>query len=213
LAGVRKLALVPALVVALLAAALVGPASASAATCPSFRVLHDDRIGSAIFPAGSYAVEPAAGSGLTCADASRLFTRFLEDWDGVLPRPWRVVARQRGRADFRRGAALGFTVSRTGGGGGGRSNELGLLCPNTFTVNASTRVGPLFFARGGYLLYLPPRSGITCRRASVLFTRFLGAPGNRLPAPWRVRVQTATFFKPANPVRSAFRVEPVGGAG
>jgi len=210
---VRKLALVPALIVALIAAALVGPASASAAACPSFRVLHDDRIGPAVLPAGNYAVEPAAGSGLTCADASRLFTRFLEDWDGVLPRPWRVVARARGRADFRRGAALGFTASRTGGGGGGRNNQLGLLCPNTFTVNAGTRVGPLFFARGGYLLYLPPRSGITCRRASVLFTRFLGAPGGRLPAPWRVRVQTATFFKPANPTRSAFRVEPVGGSG
>jgi hypothetical protein len=211
---VRKLTLVPALVVvALIAAALVGPASASAAGCPSFRVLHDDRIGPAVFPAGNYAVEPAAGSGLTCADASRLFTRFLEDWDGVLPRPWRVVARGRGRADFRRGNALGFTVARTGGSGGGRNNSLGLLCPNTFTVNAGTRVGPLFFARGGYLLYIPPRSGIACRRASVLFTRFLAAPGGRLPAPWRVRAQIATFFKPAHPQRSAFRVEPVNGSG
>ena len=198
---------------ALAAFALIMPASAGAATCPNFRVLHDDRIGPALFPAGNYAVEPAAGSGLTCADASRLYTRFLEDWDGVLPRPWRVLARGRGEADFRRGAALGFTVSRTGGEGGGRNNALGLLCPNTFTVNAGAQVGPLFFARGGYLLYLPPRSGIACRRASVLFTRFLGAPGSRLPAPWRVRVQTATFFKPANSTRSAFRVEPVGGAG
>ena len=204
----------PALVAAaLIVATLVGPASASAAGCPNFRVLHDDRIGPAVLPAGNYAVEPAAGSGLTCADASRLFTRFLEDWDGVLPRPWRVIARGTGKADFRRGTALGFTVSRTGGGGGGRNNNLGLLCPNTFTVNASAQVGPLFFARGGYLLYLPPSSGIACRRASVLFTRFLGAPGDQLPAPWRVRAQTATFFKPANPTRSAFRVEPVGGAG
>ncbi|HEX7246285.1 MAG TPA: hypothetical protein VF245_12055 [Solirubrobacterales bacterium] len=208
----RRLALVPA-VATFLAAAVLGPASAGAAACPSFRVLHDDRIGSAVLPAGSYAVEPAAGSGLTCADASRLFTRFLEDWDGVLPRPWRVVARGRGEADFRRGEALGFTVSRTGGGEGGRSNELGQLCPNTFTVNAAAQVGPLFFARGGYLLYLPPRSGITCRRASVIFTRFLGIPNGRLPAPWRVRTQTATFFKPTNPTRSAFRVEPANGTG
>jgi len=104
------------LLIGLFAAAFALPQSAGAAGCPNFHVLHDDRIGPAVFPAGSYAVEPAAGSGLTCADASRLFTRFLEDWDGVLPRPWRV------------------------------------------------------------------------------------------------RAQTATFFKPANPTRSAFRVEPVGGA-
>jgi hypothetical protein len=162
-------------VITLIVSALAVPASASAAACPNFRVLHDDRIGPAVLPAGSYAVEPAAGSGLTCADASRLFTRFLEDWDGVLPRPWWVVARAPG--------------------------------------NAGAQVGPLFFARGGYLLYLPPRSGIVCRRAAVLFTRFLAAPGGRLPAPWRARAQTATFFKPGNPTRSAFRVEPVGGAG
>ena len=72
-------------------------------------------------------------------------------------------------------------------------------------------VGPLFFAKGPYLLYIPARSAITCRRASVLFTRFLAAPGGMLPDPWQVDTQTATFFKPAHPLRSAFRVEPANG--
>ena len=208
----RKLALVPVLAVLALIAGAAGPTWA-AADCPSFRVLHNDRIGQAVFPAGNYAVTPAAGSGLSCANASRLFTRFLEDWDGVLPRPWRVVSRGRGEAAFRRGAALGFTVSRTGGHGGGRNNRLGVLCRGSYTVNVGTRVGPLTFPRGSYLLYIPPRSGISCRRASVLFTRFLGAPAGRLPSPWRVRVQTATFYKPAHSQRSAFRVESATGAG
>lgn len=83
----------------------------------------------------------------------------------------------------------------------------------TFTVNSRAIVGPLLFPRGGYLLYIPPRSGITCNRAAVLFTRFLAQPGGRLPFPWRLKNQTATFFKAQNPLRSAFRVEPIGGAG
>ena len=72
-------------------------------------------------------------------------------------------------------------------------------------------IGPLFFEEGQYLIYQPPRTLISCRRASVLFTRFLGQMGSRLPFPWRLTNQTATFFKPEHPVRSAFRVEPADG--
>ncbi len=87
-----------------------------------------------------------------------------------------------------------------------------MLCPGTYTVNHRTVVGPLAFNRGRYLVYIPAGSGITCRRASVLFTRFLGQPGGRLPFPWRVINQTATFYKPSNPTRSAFRLEPFAGS-
>jgi len=198
-----------ALATALTLLALGGAASASAATCPSFRVLHDDRIGAVSLPAGSY--EVTADPGLSCQAASQLLARFLQDWDGNLPKPWRAVAEGSGKASFARPGQAGFSVRRTGGTGGGGNSEIGRLCPGTFTVNAGTDVGPLFFAKGPYLLYLPSRSGITCRRASVLFTRFLGAPGGSLPDPWQVKTQTATFFKPAQPLRSAFRVEPANG--
>jgi uncharacterized membrane protein len=199
-----------ALAAALAALALIATAPASAATCPSFRVLHDDRIGPASFPAGSYelTVEP----GLSCQAASQLFARFLEDYDGVLPKPWRVVAEGSGVASFVNGSAAGFTVSRSSGGGeGGGNNMLGTLCPGSFTVNAGSRVGPLLFPKGQYLIYIPTRSGISCRRGSVLFTRFLAAPGGTLPFPWRLKNQTATFYKPAHPERSAFRIEPAAG--
>lgn len=202
-----------AVVAALAALALTATAPASAATCPSFRVLHDDRIGAASFPAGSYevTVEP----GLSCTESTTLFARFLEDYDGVLPKPWRVVAEGSGKASLTRGGQPGFSVRLAGGGGeegGGGNNVLGKLCSGTFTVNATSKVGPLVFPKGRYLIYLPPKSGITCRRASVLFTRFLAAPGGTLPFPWRLLNQTATFYKPEHPQRSAFRIEPLNGA-
>lgn len=199
-----------ALVVALAALTLGGAASASAATCPSFKVLHDDRIGAVSLPAGNY--EVTVSSGLSCPASSKLLARFLSDWDGNLPKPWRATAEGSGKATFT-GGSLSFSVRLAGGGGGGGggNTEIGKLCPGTFTVNAGSDVGPLFFAKGPYLLYIPTRSAITCRRASVLLTRFLAAPGGMLPDPWQVASQTATFFKPAHPLRSAFRVEPANG--
>jgi hypothetical protein len=186
----------------------LGAGSAAAASCPSFRVLHDDRIGAAVLPAGNY--EVTVSGGLGCPASSKLFARFLSDWDGNLPKPWRLKAEGSGKATFT-GGSLSFSVRLSGGGGGGGNTEIGKLCPGTFTVNAGTDVGPLFFAKGPYLIYIPTRSAITCRRASVLFTRFLAAPGGALPDPWQVKTQTATFYKPAHPLRSAFRLEPANG--
>lgn len=204
----RGAALSLALIAALSVLALGGASSASAATCPSFKVLHDDRIGTVVLPAGSY--EVTTDTGISCQAASQLFSRFLQDWDGNLPRPWRAIAEGSGQASFARTGLPGFSVSRTGATGGGNS-ELGRLCPNAYTVNASSNIGPLFFAKAQYLLYIPARSGITCRRAAVLFTRFLAAPDGLLPPQWRMRSQTATFFRPAHPLRSAFRVETADG--
>lgn len=197
--------------VAALFAVGFGAGSAGAAACPSFRVLHNDRIGPAVLPAGKYEVTPAAGSGLSCARTSQLFARFLEDWDGNLPGKWRVVSQGSGKAKFLNGSRLGFTVARIGGGEGGNNPELGKLCPGTYTVNHTTVVGPLRFTRGQFLVYIPKGSGISCRRASILFTRFLAEPDGRLPHPWRVKNQTATFYKPAHPVRSSFRLETRNG--
>lgn len=207
----RLAAALPLALLVAVAALALGGAPASAATCPSFKVLHDDRIGAVSLPAGNY--EVTVSGGLSCPASSKLFARFLSDWDGNLPKPWQATAEGSGKATFR-GGSLSFSVRLVGGGGGeggGSNTELGQLCSGTFTVNAGSDVGPLFFARGPYLVYIPTRSAITCRRASVLFTRFLAAPAAMLPAPWQVASQTATFFKPAHPLRSAFRVEPANG--
>jgi hypothetical protein len=197
-----------ALVLALGAAA---PA-AQASSCPSFQILHNDRIGPASLPAGGYTITLSPSSEVNCYAASQLLARFLEDYDGILPKPWSVVAQGSGKASFNQGGKAGFSIARSSGGEGGNP-ALGVLCPGSFTVNNTSRVGPLSFAKGQYLLYLPALTEITCRRASVLFTRFLGAPGGILPSPWLVKSQIATFYKPAHPTRSAFRVEPLGGSG
>jgi hypothetical protein len=208
-------------IVAALALALVArpAAAATATTCPGFKVLHDDRIGAASFPAGAYTLT-LQSSTLNCKSGAALFARFLEDYDGVLPKPWVVSNEGPGKASFLRaisgGTLPGFAVElekkASSGEEGGASPTLGKLCPGTFTVNSTTVVGPLRFTKGAFLIYLPAGSGITCNRASVLFTRFLGA-GGTLPSPWRLINQTATFYKPSNPKRSAFRIEPLNGAG
>ncbi len=181
-------------------------------TCPGFRVLHNDRIGAAVFPAGTYTLT-LQDTSLDCKSSAALFARFLEDYDGVLPKPWTVANEGSGKAAFlRNGTSPGFSVELTGKQEGGTNPDLGKLCPGTFTVNSTTVVGPLRFTKGRFLIYLPAGSGITCNRASVLFTRFLGA-GGKLPAPWRLVNQTATFYKPSNPKRSAFRIEPLNGSG
>lgn len=203
--------------VGLLAAAAVALAprpagAATATTCPSFRVLHNDRIGAAVFPAGNYKIT-LEDSGLDCKAGGELFARFLEDYDGVLPNSWKVAGEGSGKASFGRAGQAGFSVALSGKSEeGGTNPDLGTLCPNTFTVNSSTVIRPLRFTKGAFLIYLPKGSGITCNRASVLFTKFLGA-GGTLPSPWKMINQTATFYKPSNTTRSAFRIEPLDGSG
>jgi hypothetical protein len=67
--------------------------------CPAtFRVLHNDRVGRLRLRRGNYNVWVR---GLSCPRSTQLFARFLDDPDGVLPRPWVLNARtgtfQRGR--------------------------------------------------------------------------------------------------------------------
>lgn len=57
--------------------------------CPSsFRVLHDDHIGSLYIPAGSYDLIDLAGSGLSCPQASQAFTNLLNYPNDRLPSGW-----------------------------------------------------------------------------------------------------------------------------
>jgi hypothetical protein len=194
------------------AAPVMGGPTQPAATCPGFRVLHNDRIGAAVFPAGTYTVTNEDSS-LTCKSSAELFARFLEDYDGILPTPWKVSPESSGNGSFLRGAAPGFSVALTKKGeGGGTNPDLGTLCPNTFTVNSTTVVGALRFTKGKFLIALPSGTGINCNQAVVLFQRFLGA-GGPLPPPWKLLNQTATFYKPANPTATAFRIEPLAGSG
>jgi hypothetical protein len=73
----------------------------------TFRVLNNDRIGQLRLPRGPYRIT-LVGRGMTCQQASSRFTAFLQDFDGVLPRPWRLNVQT---ATFRQGAnGPGFRV-------------------------------------------------------------------------------------------------------
>lgn len=181
--------------------------------CPGFKVLHNDRIGTAVFPAGTYTVNLEDPS-LNCKSSAELFARFLEDWDGNLPQPWKVAGEGSGKASFVRGSLGGFSVELTAKAkeeGSGTNPDLGTLCPGTFTVNSTTTIAALRFTKGAFLVYIPTGSAIRCGQASALFQRFLGA-GGKLPSPWKLTNQTATFYKSANPTRSAFRIESPSGS-
>jgi len=186
--------------------------------CPSFQVLHNDRIGAAVFPAGNYTINLESAT-LDCKSGGELFARFLEDFDGKLDTPWTVSAEGSGKASFLRGSQPGFSVEltkkQTSGEiekEGATNPDLGTLCRNPFTVNHTTTLRPLRFTKGQFLIYLPPGSTITCEGAVKLFASFLSNSPN-VPSPWKLTSQTATFYKPASPTRSAFRIEPLDGAG
>jgi hypothetical protein len=181
--------------------------------CPGFNVLHNDRIGTAVFPAGTYSINLEDAT-LNCKSSAELFARFLEDWDGNLPKPWTVAGEGSGKASFGRGSlGGGFSVELTAKAkeGSGTNPDLGKLCPGTYTVNSTTTIETLRFTKGAFLVYLPQGSAISCNQASILFTRFLGA-GGKLPPPWKLLNQTATFYKPSNPTRTAFRIESPNGS-
>lgn len=190
----------------------------TAKTCPNFRVLHADRIGAAVFPAGSYTITLESAS-LDCKTGGELFARFLENFNGVLPSPWKVTPEGSGAAAFPRAGRPGFSVAVTKKQTSGEiekesatNPDIGTLCRNPFTVNHTTVISPLRFTKGQFLIYLPAGSTINCNQAVALFQRFLGASPS-LPSPWKLTSESATFYKPASPTRSAFRIEPLSGAG
>jgi hypothetical protein len=182
-------------------------AGKSAVQCPAtFRVLHNDRIGPAVLPQGVYVITTQRAT-LACATASSLFTQFLSDYDGNLPKGWAVTAQGKGRARFTQNGEPGFSVARQGGGGNTPSNY-GTVCPGSFVVLNNDTIGPLTFPKGSYRIVIPRGSIITCPAAIKLFRQFLNRPAGNLPKNWRMKATTALFYKPGNSKRKKFRVDP-----
>jgi hypothetical protein len=77
--------------------------------CPgTFRVLNDDSIGKLRLRKGAYRIT-LVNHGLSCRRASQLFRSFLQDYEGDLPRPWKLDLQT---ATFTRGGSRspGFRV-------------------------------------------------------------------------------------------------------
>jgi hypothetical protein len=178
--------------------------------CPgTFEVLHDDRIGTFQVPEGSYLITLLSVGRITCTRASSFFSRFLQDFDGVLQRPW-VLDPETGT--FMRGSRnVGFRIKELVGppntnGGGSGTHPTGDRCRGTFRVLNNDRIGRLRLRRGRYRITVLP-DGPSCARASSLFTDFLEIFTGDLPRPWRLNVRTATFTR--GNADTGFRVKPV----
>jgi hypothetical protein len=192
-----KLSLALLVVAAALASFLFGggvqQADAAPVSCPKFRVLHNDRIGKLNLPKGSYDVTVLNGSKLSCAQSSTLFARFLQDWDGILPKPWILNAKT---ATFTRGSGsdVGFRVRKsTGGGSGGGSTPRS--CPGYFRVLHNDSIGSFKVPKGQYRITLVGPPKIRCANAARLFKEFLLDFDGVLPKPWKLNRKTATFTR------------------
>lgn len=187
--------------------------------CPGyFEVLHDDRIGNFQIPEGDYRITLLSYRGLTCRGAVRRLQRFLQDWDGVLPRPWHLDP---GTGSFQRGHRhIGFRIkpyvaqTSTSGVNAGASQETSQgqhpsggqrRCPATFRVLNDDRIGRLQLPAGPYWVWV---RRLSCARSTKLFAAFLQDTTGALPRPWRLDARTGTF-KRGRAGRVLFRVKPV----
>lgn len=164
--------------VALATIALVLPTAASAATCPTFQVMHNDRIGTVKLNAGQYT--PTA-TGVTCANSSKLLTRFLSDWDGNLPGGW-TVAQTGAGATFVNGVqSIKLAPGKVKPSSNTTQNG---VCPGTFTILHNDHIGGLKLPAGQYQ--------ITTKRLHCWFDiqklqLFLASyESGNLPRPWTV---------------------------
>jgi hypothetical protein len=169
---------------------------ANGTACPGFfHVLHNDRIGRLSLPEGEYRITLLAVGRLSCARASQLFTRFLQDWDGNLPGRWRVHP---ATGTFSKNPHVGFRVKRAVGeepnpSAGGVHPAAGQRCAASFRVLHNDRIGQLRLPAGSYSITLLQNRGLSCQRASQLFARFLQDFEGNLPGRWRVNPESASF--------------------
>jgi len=171
--------------------------------CPgTFGVLHNDRIGALRLPKGPYVIRVAGPLG--CTQAATLFAEFLQDYDGILASPWKVLASQRRFA----GGTRSFTVTRAGPGGGGNNPTTQRLCPGTFRVLNSDRIGSLKVAKGNYYIWLLPSRTVNCALAYSSFSQFLARTDGQLPRPWVLDASVGTFVRGRTSPPTGFRIDP-----
>ncbi len=189
------------------------PHPVSRRICPGyFSVLHNDRIGRFRIPKGRYRITLLSYTGPTCAGATRQLAQFLQDYNGVLPRPWLL---DRGTGAFTRGhRQVGFRIKPYVTQAGPGETSKGVFpsrgesrCRATFRVNNNDRIGALRLRRGSYDVWT---QGLSCGSASRQFASFLRQPSGVLDDPWILIAARATFTRGRNG-RVRFRVKPAGG--
>jgi hypothetical protein len=193
----RRLLLLAALLAAVVGFAAATGSAQAATRCPgTFTVLHNDRVGTMAVPRGPYAVRTIR---VSCASASSLIGRFLDDFDGVLPGGWTTASRGIGFVNGSTGESISLRAPRRPSGGGGGT------CRGTFAVEHDDRIGALSLPAGPYAVRTHRMS---CASASSQFAFFLfHDEAGRLPRGWRLNVAAQRFTHG----RSWFSVKGSGG--
>jgi len=208
LSAMAALVALGALLVAPAGASAAGQGQASQGPACSFEVVHNDHIGRFAVPKGTYQITLLDPDTVSCGRAGKAFATFLQDFDGRLPRPWKL---NNATGTFTRGVAtIGFRVKRmdrTPNPGRGVSHlaKGSRKCPGTFEVENNDRVGKLPLPRGPYFVFVFKGSGLSCPAAERRFAGFLDRPNGMLPRPWIVIGATGTF---RNGTRPGFKVKP-----
>jgi hypothetical protein len=170
----------------------VGSSASAATTCPSFHVLHTDTIGTVKIAAGQYTLVP---TGVTCANTSKLLAAFLDDWDGVLPDGWTIVAGK--NVSFEKaGTTESFSLTPTSvkpsGGGGGNDTNNG-ACPGNFTVLHNDKIGALKLKAGQYKI---TTKGLFCWFDASKLAYFLNYNSSgKLPKPWTINASKMQIIR------------------
>ena len=170
------------------ALALAPSASAVEANCPgTFDVLHNDRIGNMQLPKGPYVITVLDTTTMGCTEASRLFSEFLEDWDGKLPRPW-VVSNSTRTFRAGRGSSVGFRVTPDTNPNPPQppAPPSRRICPGYFSVLHNDRIGSFNIPKGRYRITLLSYTGVSCSQAVRYLQRFLQDFDGVLPRPWQL---------------------------
>jgi hypothetical protein len=174
---------------------------ATGTLCPgTFSVLHNDRIGPLRLPAGQYTITLLSIGRMSCAQASAKFTRFLQDYDGILPGRW-IVDYETGT--FLRSLHVGFRVKPTGLPPSGNS-PVGTRCGgDAFSVDRAHRFPGLRVRPGAYRIWA---IGTSCDNAAQQLGRLMNLTQGRLPRGWTLNATTATFSRRGTP---QFRIKLV----
>jgi hypothetical protein len=181
----------------------------SGLTCAGyFRVLHNDHIGRLNVPAGQYRITLLAAGRLSCSRASSLFSSFLQDFNGVLPRPWRLDVQT---GTFSSNYNVGFRVKEAVGPPAsptpiGRHPADGSRCPGFFEVEHNDRIGNLRLPAGKYIITTLRGGNVSCSEASDELEQFLDDPTGHLPRPWVLNSRKGVFRERGT--RNGFRLKP-----
>jgi hypothetical protein len=186
-----------------LPAATPGVVTLAGTAATTFQVLHDDHIGAYAIPAGYYTLTPFGG--MTNAQATQRFARFLQDFDGKLPTPWQLNATTTSFARTDTGAGFTFTPTTAPAPTPNPApipSTTGTTCAGVFEVEHNDRIAGVAVPAGNYVV--TSLRG-TCASNIAGFKRLLARADNRLPSPWTLNAQTGTFGTGAG---ARFRVKP-----